>query len=293
MALRIVSADERLSAAGAKTTMAIFGPSGVGKTSLLKSLPPAETLCIDLEAGMKSVQDWPGDSIPVRTFTDALDIGCLVGGINPAADPNGFFSEGHYQHLAQAYPDLVRMIAGKHIVFVDSITDLTRQAMAWARTRPEAFSEKNGKPDPRGAYGLLAREVIGLLKHLQHAAGKTVIFVGILEKVTDEFNRSTWQTQMEGGKAGRELPGIVDQVISMHLFARDADGGFVLDERATERRLVCRAGNPFGLPAKDRSGRLDVTEAPDLGALLAKINRTAPPSWPASGSAAAATAFSV
>ena len=37
MALRIVSADERLSAAGAKTTMAIFGPSGVGKTSLLKS----------------------------------------------------------------------------------------------------------------------------------------------------------------------------------------------------------------------------------------------------------------
>ena len=87
MALRIVSASERLSAAGAKTTMAIFGPSGVGKTSLLRTLPPAETLCIDLEAGMKSVQDWPGDSIPVRTFADALDIGCLIGGINPAADP--------------------------------------------------------------------------------------------------------------------------------------------------------------------------------------------------------------
>jgi len=272
MALRIVSADERLSAAGAKTTMAIFGPSGVGKTSLLKSLPPAETLCIDLEAGMKSVQDWPGDSIPVRTFTDALDIGCLVGGINPAADPNGFFSEGHYQHLAQAYPDLVRMIAGKHIVFVDSITDLTRQAMAWARTRPEAFSEKNGKPDPRGAYGLLAREVIGLLKHLQHAAGKTVIFVGILEKVTDEFNRSTWQPQMEGGKAGRELPGIVDQVISMSLFEPEGDGWRHDPERADTRRLVCRAGNPYGLPAKDRSGRLDITEPPDLGALLAKIN---------------------
>ena len=35
------------------------------------------------------------------------------------------------------------------------------------------------------------------------------------------------------------------------------------------------AGNPYGLPAKDRSGRLDETELPDLGALLAKINRTA------------------
>jgi hypothetical protein len=274
MSLRIVSADERLSVANNKTSAAIFGPPGSGKTSLLKTLPAADTICVDLEAGMKSVQDWPGDSIPVRTFADAIDIGCLVGGINPAADPNGFFSEGHYQHLSQTYPDLVLMIAGKGIVFVDSITDLTRQAMAWARTRPEAFSEKTGKPDPRGAYGLLAREVIGLLKHLQHAQGKTVILVGILEKVTDEFNRTTWQPQLEGGKAGRELPGIVDQVISMSLFAPEGDGWRHDPERAEVRRLVCRAGNPFGLPAKDRSGRLDMTEPPDLGALLAKINST-------------------
>ena len=140
------------------------------------------------------------------------------------------------------------------------------------KQQPEAFSERTGKPDIRGAYGLLGREVIQALKHLQHATGKTVIFVGVLEKVTDEFNVSTWQPQMEGSKAGRELPGIVDQVISLHLFSRDAEGNYVLDEKAIERRLVCRAGNPFGLPAKDRSGRLDVTEPPDLGALLTKIN---------------------
>jgi hypothetical protein len=274
MALKIVTADERLAEANNKTTLAIFGPSGVGKTSLLKTLPARETLCIDLEAGMKSVQDWPGDSIPVRTFADAIDIGCLVGGVDPAVPPDGFFSEAHYQHLAATNPDLVRLIASKRIIFVDSITDLTRQAMAWARMRPEAFSEKTGKPDTRGAYGLLAREVIGLLKHLQHAQAKTVIFVGILEKVTDEFSRAAWQPQMEGGKAGRELPGIVDQVISMSFFSADGEGWRHEPERGETRRLVCRAGNPFGLPAKDRSGRLDVTEPPDLGALLSKINAT-------------------
>ncbi len=274
MSLKIITADERLSGGCAKTTMAIFGPTGAGKASLLKTLPPTETLCLDFEAGMKSVQDWDGESIPVRTFADAIDIACLVGGVNPAADPNGFYSEGHYQHLSQTYPEMVQMINDKRIIFVDSITDLTRQAMAWARTQPQAVSEKTGKPDIRGAYGLLASEVIGLLKHLQHAPGKTVIFVGILEKIVDEFNRTNWQPQMEGGKAARELPGIVDQVLTLSLFAPEEDGWRHDPEKAQERRLVCQSGNPFGLPAKDRSGRLDVTEPADLGALLSKINST-------------------
>ena len=58
MALRIISADERLSAAANKTSLAIFGPPGIGKTTLLKTLPEDDTVCLDLEAGMKSVQDW-------------------------------------------------------------------------------------------------------------------------------------------------------------------------------------------------------------------------------------------
>jgi AAA domain len=273
MSLAIITADQRLAEANSKTTMAIFGPSGVGKTSLLRTLPPEITLCVDLEAGMKSVQDWPGDSIPIRAWPDAVDIACLIGGIDPAADASAFFSDGHYQHVGERYPDLVRLIAQKRIVFVDSITDLTRQCMAWAKTRPEAVSEKTGKPDVRGAYGLLAREVIALLKHLQHAPGKTVIFVGILERVVDDLNREHWQPQMEGGKAARELPGIVDQVVSMSLFEPDGDSWRHEPAKGQARRLVCRAGNPYSLPAKDRSGRLDVTEPPDLGALLTKINR--------------------
>ena len=276
MALRIVTADERLAEAQAKTTVALFGPSGVGKTSLLKTLPAAETLCLDLEAGLKSVQGWRGDSLPIRTYPDAVDVACLIGGVDPAADLNGFFSEGHYQHVCGTYPDLVRIAGEKRIVFVDSITDLTRQAMAWAKARPEALSEKSGKPDTRGAYGLLGREVIALLKHLQHAPGKTVIFVGILERLVDDFNRESWQPQMEGGKAARELPGIVDQVISMSLFAPDGEGWRHAPDTGEHRGLVCRAGNPYGLPAKDRSGLLDTLEPPDLGRLLAKASGLAP-----------------
>lgn len=83
----------------------------------------------------------------------------------------------------------------------------------------------------------------------------------------------TWQPQMEGGKAARELPGIVDQVLTLSLFDRDGDTWRHNPDSGAERRFVCRAGNPFALPAKDRSGRLDITDPPDLGALLTKINR--------------------
>ncbi|RAI46173.1 ATP-binding protein [Rhodoplanes roseus] len=276
MGLRIVTADERLAVANAKTTVAIFGPAGAGKTSLARSLPPAETVVIDLEAGMKSLQGWSGDSIPVRSFQDAADVACLVGGIDPAADSQGFFSAAHHQHVVAEYPDLARMVESKRYVFVDSITDLTRQAMGWAKTRPEAFSDRTGKPDTRGAYGLLARETISLLKHLQHAPGRTVIFVGILERVVDEFGRETFQPQMEGSKVARELPGIVDQVMTLSLFDPDGETWRHNVTSGTTRRLVCRSGNIWSLPAKDRSGQLDPTEPPDLMAVLNKVNGARP-----------------
>jgi hypothetical protein len=279
MSLRIITADERLSASENKTSLAVFGPPGVGKTTLIKTLPADKAVCFDLEAGMKSVQDWHGPSIPIRSFPDFRDLVILIGGPDPAQHPGSYYGVEYHAHVQREYAEsgLEVFLKDRSIIFVDSITDLTRQAMAYAKQQPEAFSDRTGKPDVRGAYGLLGREVIQALKHLQHARGKTVIFVGVLEKIIDEFGTSSWVPQMEGTKAGRELPGIVDQVLSMQLFSKDAEGAWTLDEQSTNRRLVCQSGNPWGLPAKDRSGRLDMTEPPDLAALLAKIDgRSAP-----------------
>jgi hypothetical protein len=287
MALRIITADERLSASENKTSLAVFGPPGVGKTTLIKTLPADKAVCFDLEAGMKSVQDWRGPSIPIRSFPDFRDLVILIGGPDPAQHPGSYYGLEYHAHVKREYAEsgLEAFLKDRSIIFVDSITDLTRQAMAYAKQQPEAFSDRTGKPDVRGAYGLLGREVIQALKHLQHARGKTVIFVGVLEKVTDEYGASSWVPQMEGTKAGRELPGIVDQVISMQLFGKDVDDAWTLDVTPTDRRLVCKSGNPWGLPAKDRSGRLDMTEPPDLAALLAKIDgrsaSTPPTSSPA------------
>ena len=37
------------------------------------------------------------------------------------------------------------------------------------------------------------------------------------------------------------------------------------------RAFVCTSPNPWGYPAKDRSGRLEQFEPPDLGKLIAKL----------------------
>ena len=140
-------------------------------------------------------------------------------------------------------------------IFVDSITVAGRLCLQWCKGQPQAYSEKTGKPDSRGAYGLLGQEMIGWLVHLQHARGKNVWFVGILDERLDDFNRRVFSLQIEGAKTGLELPGIVDEVVTL---GRDSRLTTVPGYRA----FVCQTLNPWGYPAKDRSG----TAGPHRGA---------------------------
>jgi hypothetical protein len=255
---RIISADERLAERhGAK--ILLLGPSGVGKTTQLRTLNPAPTLFLDIEAGDLSVQDVPVDTLRVDDWPAARDVACRIGGPNPSYAPTACYSQAHYDAVGGALVNLDRY----DTLFVDSITAVSRLSYRWAEQQPEAISERTGKRDVRGAYGLHAREMINWLHQLQHAREMNVIFVAILEKVTDEFNRSEFQIQMEGAKTGRELPGIVDQIITMQ-FVNFGDAEPV-------RAFVCTSPNPWGYPAKDRAGRLDQIEQPHLGRLIAKL----------------------
>jgi hypothetical protein len=222
--------------------------------------------------------DWQGATLDVRSQAAAAGVhpwelaralACLIGGADPAAAPGSAYAADQLAIYEQVLGPRAQFEPFEYI-FVDSITVASRHAFAWAQRQPEAFSEKTGKPDTRGAYGLMGREMVTWLTQLQHS-GKSTVIVGILEAVKDDFGRIEYLPQIEGSKTGRELPGIFDQVITGGMFVID-NGQPVLDfQKGTQRGFICQQQNGYGVPAKDRSGRLAALEAPDLGALLAKI----------------------
>lgn len=258
MSLKIMGAHERLQVS---VKMVIFGGYGLGKTSLLKTLD-VPTLCIDFESGLLAVQDWPGDAISVRTWTDARDMACLIGGPNPAIKADQPYGQKHFEYVLKQYGNTINV--GQYLcIFIDSLTVASRLCLQWAKSQPEALSDRNGKPDLRAAYGLLASEMMAWLAQFQYIADKDIVFVGLLEQKQDELNRMSWQPQCEGSKIAAELPGLLDEVITMAALPQD-NGPPI-------RAFVCHTLNPYSYPAKDRSGRLDMIEPPHLGKLLSKI----------------------
>jgi hypothetical protein len=260
MTLKIVTADQRATeAVGVKAL--IVGPSGVGKTSLLRTLPDiSKVLFLDVESGDLSVSDVPVDAIRPHTWPEMRDIACWLGGPNRAFPATAPYSEAHYQHVCETLgPPTV--LDKYDTLFVDSLSVASRICLNWAQTQSEAFN-KQGQPDPRGAYGLLGREFIAWATQLQSARSKNVILLAILDHVKDDFGRMTWEIQIAGAASGRQLPGIFDQVVTM----APVDFG----DGTPVRAFVTKFNNEYGFPAKDRSGRLEEIEEPNLGKLIAK-----------------------
>lgn len=285
MTLNIISADERL-AATSGSNIAIFGPAGIGKTTLARGLDPETTLFVDLEAGTQALGKWRGGVVNVRKEAQTLNIhpwdfcralACIAAGYDPSASvkpehESFFYSRAMFEQYCGVLggPDV---LARYRTLFWDSITEAGRYSFSWAQMQPDAVSEKTGKYDGRGAYGRHGREMIKWLKTIQHATRHSTVVVGILNVFTDDFGRVSYEPQIDGSKTGNELPGIFDQVLTLANFSINPQtGGPVLDfKEGKHRAFVCHQNNGFGVPAKDRSGCLDNLEPPDLAHVMAKI----------------------
>jgi phage nucleotide-binding protein len=143
--------------------------------------------------------------------------------------------------------------AGFESIALDSISEIAEVILN---------AEKKIAKDPRQAYGAMQEQVSDLIRAFRDIPGKHVYMSAKLEKATDEMGRILYAPSMPGNKTGQQLPYFFDEVLALRV-ERDAEGN-------VQRALMCDSDGLW--QAKDRSGKLTAWEAPDLGAIVEKIN---------------------
>jgi phage nucleotide-binding protein len=127
-------------------------------------------------------------------------------------------------------------------------------------------NEKKTAKDPRQAYGALAEKMTDIIRAFRDLPGRNVYFSCKQERAKDEQSGAMlYFPSMPGNMLKQGVGYFFDEVFAMRV-EKDSDGN-------PARWL--QTSRDFNFEAKDRSGSLDMFEAPDLSAIAAKISSTA------------------
>jgi phage nucleotide-binding protein len=165
-----------------------------------------------------------------------------------------FIEIGDMDTLKEAYSWLAGSDEAKQYqsVALDSISEIAEVVLN---------AEKKATKDPRQAYGAMQEQMADIIRAFRDLPGRHVYMSAKLEKTQDEMGRVLYAPSMPGNKTGQALPYFFDEVLALRV---EKDG-----EGVTQRALMCDSDGLW--LAKDRSGKLEAWEAPDLGAIIAKM----------------------
>ena len=198
----------------------VYGGSGVGKTTLIRTLP--NPIILSAEAGLLSLS---GSDIPYIEITDI-------------------------EKLKEAYTFVVS--SDYSSVALDSISEIAEICLS---------AEKKKTKDGRAAYGALAEIIGDLIRAFRDIPGKNIFFIGKMEKVQDGEGKILYGPSMPGKTLTEGLAYHFDLVMPL-IAGKNSEGEVI-------RALMTQTDGIY--QAKDRSGRLEVWESPDLSAIIAKI----------------------
>ena len=202
----------------------VYGAAGVGKTSLIPTLP--NPIVLSAEAGLLSIADANLPYIEIASVDD----------------------------LMEAYRWLLDSAEAKQFesVAIDSISEVAEVVLN---------AEKKTSKDPRQAYGAMQEQIAEIIRAFRDLPERHVYMIAKLDKSQDEMGKMLYAPSMPGNKTGQALPYFFDEVLALRV-ERDADGN-------SYRALLCDGDGSW--LAKDRSGKLDQWEPPDLGEIINKI----------------------
>ena len=142
-------------------------------------------------------------------------------------------------------------------VALDSISEIAEVVLA---------EELKRNKDGRAAYGELNTVMAQMIRAFRDLPGRHVYFTAKCEKAQDETGRMLYSPMMPGKSLSQNLGYFFDLVMPLRV-DKDAEGN-------TVRALMTDSDGLW--QAKNRAaGRLDMWEAPDLGAIIRKIGGAA------------------
>ena len=195
-----------------------------------------------------------GKTSLIRTLPNPVVLSA-EGGLLSIADAGlPYIEVNSVDTIKEAYTWLVESNEAQQFesVALDSISEIAEVVLNY---------EKKNTKDPRQAYGAMQDQMGEIIRAFRDLPKRNIYFSAKLDKSQDEMGRIMYSPSMPGNKLGQSLPFFFDEVLALRI-EKDAEGN-------TQRALMCHSDGLWA--AKDRSGKMDAWEAPDLGVLFKKI----------------------
>ncbi|MBQ9564809.1 MAG: ATP-binding protein [Synergistaceae bacterium] len=169
---------------GVKTL--VYGQAGVGKTTLIRTLP--SPVILSAEGGLLSLQDSDIPYIPVSSISE----------------------------LGEVYEWLLRSEESHKFksIALDSISEIAEVVLS---------EEKKNSKDARAAYGSMNDRMAQLIRAFRDLPGRHVYFSAKIEKSTTDTDALLFAPSMPGKSLTQSLPYFFDEVLALRLI-QDEEG---------------------------------------------------------------------
>lgn len=214
--------------------MLVYGKAGRGKTTLCATCP--NPIILSAESGLLALSRYQLPYVEIKTVDDLTEV----------------FNWAQSSAEAKQF----------QTICIDSISEIGEVVLTNAKAQ-----KVNGKLiDPRQAYGLLIDQVSATIRAFRDLPGFHVYVSAKQEAIKDEQTGIVLNGPfMPGTKLGPSLPYHFDEVFHLDIGK---------DPATQKDYRFLRTQPDFSNDAKDRSGRLDAIEYPDLGNIIKKITAT-------------------
>lgn len=215
-------------------TALIIGEAKIGKTSLIRTIPTDENVCVlSAESGLLCIRDL----VKAKQVTG--------------------YEIGSFADMRESFQLLMTDKFKEHYkwIFIDSLTEISSRCV-------EAMKAKYpNKADSFPMWGEYNDLMTQMIKGFRDIAHYNVIFTCLPSIEKDENNKRYVGPNISGSGLKERLTSYFDEVFYMTT-QKGANG--------TEERVFIT--QPWGrYPAGDRSGALELIEQPNLAAIKSKI----------------------